>query len=221
MKSPRTGMIFLTTALVSTLFFSGCGSNFNPCGICTNWKAKYKDAANENQKLLDVLHSEQAQRDQLTQTIEELQKKMNESKQPANVVTGFGPDYNVSLNQAANTMTVTLPDSILFDSGKAELKQSAKAKISHIVSVLKEKYADKKLDAVGHTDNEPIQKSKWKDNQELSEARAAAVKQCLVNDGINADMIQSIGKGDTAPVASNDTATGRYQNRRVEIVVHM
>jgi len=225
MRSARISVIFLATALISTLFFSGCAG----CKLCgTNWKEKYQNLSVEHQNTTGLLESERAEKGQLAkqvtqgqQTIEELQKQMAERKQVAGEVTGFGPDYNVSLNAAANTMTVTLQDTILFDSGKATLKKAAGAELDHILSVLQSKYAGRQIDAVGYTDNQPIQRSKWKDNKELSDQRALSVKRYLINGGISENMIQAVGRGESMPVASNDTASGRSANRRVEIVVHM
>ena len=73
---------------------------------------------------------------------------------------------------AAGTITVTLANTILFDSGKATLKSATSKELDHILGVLKDKYSGKTVDVVGHTDTEPIKKSSWKDNWELSAQRA-------------------------------------------------
>jgi chemotaxis protein MotB len=114
-----------------------------------------------------------------------------------------------------------LPNEILFDSGKAELKRATSAELDHILTVLKQKYVGKQIDVVGHTDTDPIQKSKWKDNWELSAQRALTVTRYLIERGIPEDQIRAVGRGASQPVASNATASGKAKNRRVEIVVHM
>ena len=77
------------------------------------------------------------------------------------------------------------------------------------------------MDVVGHTDTDPIKKSKWKDNWELSAQRALSVLRYLVKRGITKEKIQAVGCGESQSIASNSTASGKARNRRVEIVVHM
>jgi len=136
-------------------------------------------------------------------------------------ITGFGPGYDVSLDPSAGTITVTLPNTILFDSGKATLKKATSTELDHITSVLQSQYAGRQIDVVGHTDSRPIKKSKWKDNWELSAQRALSVTRYLTRRGIAPDKICAVGRGESKPIASNATASGRTRNRRVEIVVHM
>jgi chemotaxis protein MotB len=74
---------------------------------------------------------------------------------------------------------------------------------------------------VGHTDTDPIQKSSWKDNLELSAQRALSVARYLMEHGIPDKQLRAAGCGPARPVASNATAEGKARNRRVEIVVNM
>ena len=74
---------------------------------------------------------------------------------------------------------------------------------------------------MGHTDTDPIQKSGWKDNWQLSSERALSVARYLVSHGVPEKQVRAVARGSTQPVASNSTATGKAKNRRVEIVVHM
>jgi chemotaxis protein MotB len=87
--------------------------------------------------------------------------------------------------------------------------------------VLRQKYAGKHIDVVGNTDSEPIKKSAWKDNWELSAERALSVTRYLIERGIAADRVRAVGCGEARPIASNATAAGKGKNRRVEIVVHI
>ena len=195
---------------------------------CTDWKKKY-DALNvEHQNLKGLLERERAEKGQLSdqmardqQTIVELQNQILEKKQTAAQATGFGEGYDVAFNAAAGTVTVTLPDAILFDSGKASLKSTNNKELDHIYSVLREKYAGREIEVVGHTDTDPIRKSKWADNWELSAERALTVTRYLIKKGINESKIEAVGCGPARPIASNANAAGKRKNRRVEIVVHM
>ena len=104
----------------------------------------------------------------------------------------------------------------LFDFDKDVLKEQGKAELHNLGEYIKGKgitVAD--IDVIGHTDS--IGSEEY--NQDLSERRAGAVRDYLVANGVAADIIDVSGKGETAPVASNDTDEGRAKNRRVDIHV--
>ena len=197
---------------------------------CTNWQKKYDALSVEHENLKGLLARERSEKgmlaDELTQgqqTIEELRRQIEEqSKTPADA-SGFGEGYDVAFDAAAGTLTVTLENSLLFDSGKATLKRTTSAELDHIHSVLQQKYAGKHVDVVGHTDSDPIRKTKnqWKDNLELSAQRALSVTRYLIQKGISEDGIRAVGCGESRPVASNASSAGKAKNRRVEIVVYV
>ena len=197
---------------------------------CTNWQKKYDALSVEHENLKGLLARERSEKgmlaDELTQgqqTIEELRRQIEEqSKTPADA-SGFGEGYDVAFDAAAGTLTVTLENSLLFDSGKATLKKTTSAELDHIYSVLQQKYAGKHVDVVGHTDSDPIRKTKnqWKDNLELSAQRALSVTRYLIQKGISEDGIRAVGCGESRPVASNASSAGKAKNRRVEIVVYV
>ena len=155
-----------------------------------------------------------------SQTIKDLQNQVEVSKKTPGQVTGF-EDFEVALNASEGTITVTLPNSILFDSGQAGLKKTSSTELDSIYSVLRSKYANRQIDVVGHTDSDPIQKSDWKDNWELSAERALTVTRYLINKGLPEKQIRAIGCGESRPVVPNTSAANKQKNRRVEIVVHM
>jgi chemotaxis protein MotB len=212
------GKAAVLLGLISVLMLSGC----------TDWKKKYDSLNVEHQNLKGLLERERAEKGQLAdqsakdqQTIQDLQKQIVGKKKSAAEATGFGEGYDVSFDAAAGTVTVTLSDSILFDSGRANLKGTTSKELDHICSVLKGKYSGRDVDVVGHTDSDPIKKSKWADNWELSSERALSVARYLMQKGIPDDKIRAAGCGPARPIISNSTATGKQKNRRVEIVVHI
>ena len=108
---------------------------------------------------------------------------------------------------------VTLPG-LFFDSGKSALKAGARNTLSKIADQLRTS-ADLRIAIEGHTDSVGTEEL----NQALSERRAATVRDYLVSRGLPAERMTTTGLGEAAPVAANDTASGRQQNRRVELII--
>jgi len=194
---------------------------------CTNWKKKYKMLDAENANLRSRLQTAESDKgllaDRVSQdqaTIDELKMQLEEVSKSPGQGSGFG-DMDVSVDPEKGTITVTLPNAILFDSGKAELKKATISELDHIRSVVNDKYPGKQIDVVGHTDSDPIKKSKWKDNWELSAQRALTVTRYLVQRGLPDDHIRAVGAGESRPVVPNTSVANKARNRRVEIVVRM
>lgn len=110
-------------------------------------------------------------------------------------------------------MVVTLGD-VLFETGKSQLKGSAFASLGKLSGFL-QKYPDRSLTIEGHTDSVGSEDS----NMALSQRRADAVRNYLLQQGIAANRLTAYGKGENYPVASNDSASGRAMNRRVEVII--
>jgi outer membrane protein OmpA-like peptidoglycan-associated protein len=113
----------------------------------------------------------------------------------------------------ARGLIVNMSD-VLFDTGQWTLKPGAREKLAKISGIVLA-HPGLKLEVEGHTDSTGSDEL----NQVLSERRAAAVRDFLVQQGVNSASITAIGFGKSQPVASNDTAVGRQLNRRVEMVV--
>ena len=207
-----------------TIALLSCFVLFTLLPGCTNWEKRYEALSVEHENLKGLLSRSRSEKDLLAnqvtqgqQTIEELQRQIEEQNKTPADATGFGEGVDVAFDPIAGTITVTLPNAILFDSGKATLKKATSAELDHIRSVLRQpKYAGKQIGVVGHTDTDPIKKSKWKDNWELSAQRALSVVRYLISRGIRA-----VGRGESQPIDSNSTASGKAKNRRVEIVVYL
>jgi chemotaxis protein MotB len=121
----------------------------------------------------------------------------------------------VTRDERAGTVTVRVPGDVLFDSGKATLKDSSRATLNKIAAALKSDYSGKRLFVVGHTDSDPITKTKgiWDDNLDLSAARARAVSKYLIDQGVNPRLLGTRAMGDTDPRQNKNAS------RRVDIVV--
>jgi len=118
-----------------------------------------------------------------------------------------------STRSESRGVVVTL-SGFLFDTGKARLKPQADETLAKIANELKSD-SELKVTVEGHTDNVGGQAK----NEQLSDLRANAVRMFLVQAGVAADRIIAVGKGEGDPVATNKTAAGRSQNRRVELII--
>ena len=116
-------------------------------------------------------------------------------------------------------LVITFVAEVLFDSGKAVLRNDSQPKLEKVVSVLNTTVADLNIGIEGHTDNQPIKKSGWKSNWELSTARSLSVLHFLSEKGVTEPRMAATGYGEYKPVAGNDSKAGRQKNRRVEIVI--
>lgn len=148
------------------------------------------------------------------QRIAELEAQLR-APQPGQMMDDSLAGITVTRNDALGTVTVNLPGDVLFDSGQAELKPSAKATLNKVAAALKKDYAGKKIFVEGHTDSDPINRTRnqWKDNLDLSAARARAVAAYLQQQGVDPKLIGTRAFGPTQPRAT------KAQSRRVEIVV--
>src|SRR3989338_3369887 len=128
-------------------------------------------------------------------------------------------DKEVKVEMLSKGLVITFVAEVLFDSGKAKLRQDSLSKLDKVAGVLNTTVADLNVGIEGHTDNEPIRKSGWKSNWELSSARALSVLHYLSQKDVSEPRLAAIGYGEYKPVALNTTKEGRQKNRRVEIVI--
>ncbi|WP_026301030.1 MULTISPECIES: OmpA family protein [unclassified Thioalkalivibrio] len=110
-----------------------------------------------------------------------------------------------------------IQDEILFASGQADLQPEGRTLLAQLEPLLDEH--DGLITVEGHTDNIPIATERFPSNWELSSARASGVVRYLVDQGLEAERLRAVGRADTQPVARNDTARGRSENRRVALIL--
>lgn len=123
----------------------------------------------------------------------------------------------VSAENTDKGAVITLSDMLLFRPGDAEIISEGESIMEKITRILGQfKY---KVRIVGHTDNIPVSSgNKYKNNWELSAARACDIVDILIREGIDPIFLTAAGRGSVEPIASNDTPEGRSRNRRVEII---
>jgi len=127
--------------------------------------------------------------------------------------TGFEGVPDVEVERTATQIAVRVPGDVLFASGQAELKGSAQRTLDELAGIIQSQYPRNTIRIEGYTDQDPIRRSSWADNLELSLQRAAAVHRYLGTRGIDDEYMYAAGFGATRLRAS------KSQSRRVEIVV--
>jgi len=129
---------------------------------------------------------------------------------------------DVHIERLQDAIKVSVNSELLFPSGGWEMPDSAKTSIAKIAKVLAPKQKSK-IDVNGYTDTTPIGPGLAKQgvttNQILSQKRAENVMQYMISQGVKPELVAAHGHGESNPVASNDTAEGRAQNRRVELTI--
>lgn len=130
---------------------------------------------------------------------------------------GLTDDLETKLNQSQ--LMITISDKALFASGEAIVKPEAR-QLAKAISTMLQRFPDYEVIVSGHTDNVPISTYEFPSNWDLSSARALNfMKILLINTNLDPKMFSAIGYGEYHPVAGNDTAVGRAQNRRVEVSI--
>jgi outer membrane protein OmpA-like peptidoglycan-associated protein len=121
---------------------------------------------------------------------------------------------NAKIERVGEGIKITFNSGILFTTASSDLQSAAKENIASLAKILN-KYPDTNVIIEGDTDSDGSEEY----NLKLSERRAQAVAEYTKSAGVDAARITTVGKGETNPVASNDTAEGKAQNRRVEIAI--
>ena len=116
---------------------------------------------------------------------------------------------------------VSIGTDVLFDAGRATLTPAGKTALDGLIAKLKTSYPGYDVRVLGHTDNDPIVKTRklWADNLDLSANRAMTVTRYFVEKGIPAKRIETVAMGEHHPVADNSKKAGKASNRRVEVLV--
>ena len=113
-------------------------------------------------------------------------------------------------------MIIELPNDVLFDSGKDELKAEGKSTLVEVAKVLKT-VSGRRFQVAGHTDNVKISTARFPSNWELSTARAVTVTRLLQDNGVSPESLSAAGYGEFDPAQPNDSAENKAKNRRIEI----
>ena len=134
-------------------------------------------------------------------------------RQAGELRSSFG-DSRIQVINTGSALKVVMPQDILFAFDSSEISQGLRGDLRALAEHLR-KYPNSTVQVIGHTDNTGDANY----NLNLSRQRAEAVANVLLRNGVGSARVRSIGKGDSEPVATNLTAEGRAQNRRVEVMI--
>ena len=153
---------------------------------------------------------------------DDLQAQYHQLQQQNSALTAEVAADKTQICRLQGAIKYTVNSDLLFTSGGGEMNDRGKDIIAKMASKLAPTQQNKILVA-GYTDNKPVGPALARQgitsNQDLSQKRAENVMEFLVSQGFNPGLISAQGFGDSNPIASNDTARGRAQNRRVELSV--
>ncbi len=163
----------------------------------------------DRERMLDEMKGVIARQDSITGRLNAILR---------DALLGFNSD-ELSVEIRNGKVYVSLSDKLLFKSGSSAVEEKGKEALKLLAGVL-DKNPEIDILVEGHTDNVPIKTSIYKDNWDLSVARATSIVRILTNDyKIPPTRLTASGKGEYSPKADNDTAEGRAKNRRTEIIL--
>ena len=155
---------------------------------------------------------------ELTLRDREVTLLQREQQELADEVARWAVRGAIKMQLLADGLHVILPQDLLFESGSAELNPEGQKLIAELVTEIKQQ--PYQIAALGFTDNVPVGPQlakRYPSNWELAGARAASVVRLMQREGIPASQLVAVSRGETGPIASNDTPEGRAQNRRIDV----
>jgi chemotaxis protein MotB len=183
-------------------------------GLSSDLASKQKELAEKEELLKN--------REERLKMLEEIIKKQDElmtalSDRVKKALMGFEAD-ELSVEMRDGKVYVSMSDKLLFKSGSDAVEPKGQEALKKIAEVMI-KNLDIGMAIEGHTDSIPIKTNRFKDNWDLSVARATSVVRILTTNGVDPDRLTASGKGEFSPKASNSTKEGRAANRRTELVL--
>lgn len=170
----------------------------------------------ENQKLQDAiarhqqdLQSAQADRDQALQSMSALQDQLQRAQaEGAKAKPAMRNGWVVTPGAAM----ISIESDLLFASGKADITAGGEKKLADVAREIRKEYSNRDIWVIGFTDTDPIRKTHWKDNWDLSAERSLTVLRVLLHGGVRPEHLVQAGRGQYHPVSGV-----KAKNRRVEI----
>ena len=207
-----------------------CGMLMNDTALLKksirNYQTMLANNQTENKKLNSSLAEKIKELQEREQTIAQLQGMIEAQQQKVkdllasvkDALLGFSSE-DLTVTEKDGKVYVSLSDKLLFESGKAIVNQQGKVALGKLAEVLN-KQTEIDVYIEGHTDNVPIHTAVFQDNWDLSVIRATSVVRILTETySVNPLQIQPCGRGEFKPVDTNESAEGRADNRRTELIM--
>jgi len=209
----RTARLGAVALLALTAGLGGCNKGAKDrAALLENENVELRT---RNRQLATALDSAEQDRAVLQGELQAIQQENDRLRSdPTAGLTGFeGIEGVTSTALASGEVVLDVAGDVLFDSGQVTLKSRAKQTLDRIATVLNNDYPGRLVRVGGHTDSDPIRKSKWGTNERLAAERALAVEEYLVSKGVGQGRTYVAAFGPTFPKGN------KSQSRRVEIVV--
>lgn len=213
---------------IGLMLVGGCRSTTDRMRVI---EAENADLERQNKDLKTDLASARARELQLEESMEKERARADAAQAKLNALARLTPrggdldglreiggDVQVTPRDDGGA-TIVLSSDVTFKAGRADLSKSALKILRKIATEVRQIDGVRGVRVEGHTDSDPIKKSGWRSNEELSEARAKMVRQYLISAGLREDYMKVKGWGASKPVASNKSKSGKAKNRRVEIIL--
>ncbi len=173
-----------------------------------------------NGKISDMeskMNSMESQMAQVQEKLNMTEEELNALKEEINGIFGAYADSGLSLEERDGSLYVVTEEAVNYRSGSTALSADERAALEKLAMTLKDN-PEIQLQVVGHTDDQGlIEGAAYRDNWDLSVARASRVVRYLISKGANPEQLTIAGRGETVPVGDNETAEGRAENRRTVI----
>jgi chemotaxis protein MotB len=217
-------------AIGTALVLAACGVSKDEFAAAqkdaANAKKQYQDEAAKNAALEKKNAELQAQTEALTKSTTQLTEEKGQleakSKQYEELTSSLNQQIQsgqVEISELKGKMTVKLKDKVVFGSGSAAINKQGRDALDAVAKAF-QGLQGKTVIVAGYTDNVPVAgKGQYKDNWDLSTERAVSVVRYLQTKGVDPKMLGAAGFSEYRPLAANDTADGRSQNRRIEIAL--
>ena len=188
-------------------------------------EARIAELELENEKLKDAISSLQGEKFDLEKLVKKLEEAEMLAKKRLETFENMLSQFKALIDAGKlkvkiknGKMMLELPSAILFSSGSAKLSKAGKETLAEVASVLAN-IGEREFQVAGHTDNVPIKGGKFKNNWELSTARAVSVVVFMQEHGVQATGLRAAGYSEYQPETDNSDAEAKAKNRRIEIVL--
>lgn len=222
----KTTSLYGAALLAMSPLMVGCASSQALRASLNERDAEIAELAAENHHLMEELAQVRNERDGLHAALADASARLADAKTiPAVAAPTRSYDdleaAGIGTSMRNGAVVFTVPSAVTFGSGKSELTTSGRKALKTLAGRMKSDFGPTAIFHVeGHTDSDPIRKSGYKTNRDLSWARARAVHEFLVQEcQIEDDRFVVAGHGPHHPLAPNDSKANKAKNRRVEVLV--